>query len=172
MQALVQPEPVSWTPDMGSITLTYDARNVQGFRWEQGIPADDGLTWHTIGEGSTLILAPSPETLRCCYRCVACNSQGDSLVSDVVTLLAEPYFSWLQEVSVTPDMLHRALNAGGLDLLVLEGKDLIHVRTGQTVARFNADFGYFVDCSTGLIVAYLDPATGKLAPVVTEADIQ
>lgn len=171
MQVVAQPEPISWTPDMDSIALTFLVHNAQTLRWEQGISADGTTTWTPIGEGNTLTLTPTPETLRCCYRCVAYNAQGETLVSDVITLLAEPYFSWLQTTAVTPDMLQRAFTAGGLDLLVLEDDALIHVRTGQAMARYRADLGYFVDCSTGLIVAYLDPATGKLAPVVTQADI-
>ncbi|MBP3453422.1 MAG: CHAP domain-containing protein [Clostridia bacterium] len=171
MQVVAQPEPISWTPDMGNISLVFQVRNAQGYRWEQRLSANGTTTWTPISEDNTLTLIPTPEALRCCYRCVAYTTQGETLTSDVITLLAEPYFSWLQTTVVTPDMLQRAFNAGGLDLLVLEDDSLVHVRTGQTIARYRADLGYFVDCSTGLIVAYLDSVTGKLAPVVTQADI-
>lgn len=44
---------------------------------------------------------------------------------------------WALEVGATQEMIARALMAGGLDCLVLEGNSVVYVRTGKTIAQYD-----------------------------------
>lgn len=167
MVVISQPTPIQWMPDQMEMTLDFQVEHADAYRWERYV--EDA--WQPIGEGNLLTVAPSLTSLQASYRCVAEDARGNVLTSETVTLLADPYLEWMKTCPVTEEMLVRALNAGGLDVLVLEHNTLIHTRTGQAVARLDNEIGCFVDCATGLAVARLNTETGELEPVVTENDI-
>ena len=104
------------------------------------------------------------DALKHTYRCVAADEAGNVLVSEEAVALAADYMTWLNAADVTDAMLSRALNAGSLDALVLEGDVLVYVRTGEVYANYDAATGYLTDCATGLTIAYIDAATGTIRP--------
>ena len=61
----------------------------------------------------------------------------------------------------------RAIRTGSLNLLTIEGDELVYVRTGKAVARIDRETNCIVDDETGLIVAFID-ADGSIVPIVPE----
>lgn len=163
----VQPESAAWRPGTSEIEFTFAVEDAAGYTWQQGVADASGETVWTDIPGateSTVRISADMESLRHSYRCVAVNATGYTAVSDEVTMLEKTLVDWMNAAEVSEEMLLRALNAGDLDLLVLEGDRLVYVRTGEVIAHYNRENGYIVDDETGLIVAYIDE-TGAIVPV-------
>ena len=84
---------------------------------------------------------------------------------EVNLLLDDELLQWIQEVDATEEMIARAMNAKSLDSLVIEGSNVVHVRSGAVVAYFDAETGYMTDAVSGIVVARVDMETGMVFPV-------
>ena len=98
---------------------------------------------------------------------MAQDEAGNTVVTDGVTMLSRELVDWMHETDVTEDMLARAIRTGSLNLLTIEGDELVYVRTGKAVARIDRETNCIVDDETGLIVAFID-ADGSIVPIVPE----
>ena len=62
------------------------------------------------------------------------------------------------------------MNAESLESLVIEDSNVVYVRTGETVAYFNAETGEIIDTTYNLTVAIVDMETNMIYPVATDAE--
>ena len=105
----------------------------------------------------------------CAEGCTCACHTAEEVVEEEPELPAE-IVEWMATTDVTDDMLERALNASSLESVVIEGSDLIYVRTGEKVGTYNAETGAIKEKSLGLVVAYVDPETNTVRPVVDGDD--
>lgn len=82
--------------------------------------------------------------------------------------LSEEIQQWIDETHPTNEMIARALRASSLDALFLEGTELVHVRTGKSIATYDPETGALTDNELGIVVGYIDPITGSLTSAPAE----
>jgi len=104
-----------------------------------------------------------------CTEDCTCPCHTAEEVAEEPELPAE-IVEWMNTTTVTDEMLERALNASSLESIVIEGSDLIYVRTGEKVGTYNAETGAIKEKSLGLVVAYVDPESNTVRPVVDGDD--
>ena len=165
-------QPVSGAYQGGeSAAFTFVAEGAVAYTWQMDAVGESGeRVWMDVPDatGAELTIPTTVDALKHTYRCVAADAAGNTLVSEEAVALSAEYMTWLNTAEVTEAMLIRALNAGSLDALVLEGDVLVYVRTGEVYANYDASTGYLTDCATGLTIAYVDAATGTICPVTAE----
>ena len=165
-----QPEDAAWVPGADTVTFTAGVTGATHYTWQQGVIDETGaVTWTDLPDtdSATVEIAATMENLACAYRCVAQDEAGNTVVTDGVTMLSRELVDWMHETDVTEDMLARAICTGSLNLLTIEGDELVYVRTGKAVARIDRETNCIVDDETGLIVAFID-ADGSIVPIVPE----
>jgi len=69
------------------------------------------------------------------------------------------------EVEVTEAMLARAMKASSLDSMMLEGTQLIHVRTGEAFATYDPETGLLTDNELGVVFARVDLEKKVIIPI-------
>ena len=133
------------------------------YRWEKLVDGE----WIAVegAEASELKVEANAETMKYAYRCTAVLTDGSELISEEITLVREDIAQWLNETEVTEEMLARAVQAKSLDTLVIEGANVVHVRTNETVAYYDAETGCIIDAKSGMEVAWLDAETGMIYPI-------
>ena len=146
----------------GGVELTFAVSDENAsYIWERGALNDAGeLVWETAAEGSAYTVPATVEGMKYVYRCTA-----GALVSEPVKAVRDDIYEWLNTADVTDDMLARALNAASLESLVLEGEALVYVRTGETLATYDAETGYLIDVELNIPVGMLDRETGAIKPI-------
>ena len=146
----------------GGVELTFAVSDENAsYIWERGALNDAGeLVWETAAEGSAYTVPATVEGMKYVYRCTA-----GALVSEPVKAVRDDIYEWLNTADVTDDMLARALNATSLESLVLEGEALVYVRTGETLATYDAETGYLIDVELNIPVGMLDRETGAIKPI-------
>lgn len=146
----------------GGVELTFAVSDENvSYIWERGTLNDAGeLVWETAAEGSAYTVPATVENMKYVYRCTA-----GALVSEPVKAVRDDIYEWLNTADVTDDMLARALNAASLESLVLEGEALVYVRTGETLATYDAETGYLIDVELNIPVGILDRETGAIKPI-------
>lgn len=97
------------------------------------------------------------------YRCVVQIGES-SLPSDEIRLASEALTKWIAG-GATEEMYRRAMSSPSLESMVLEGDELIYVRTGRALAHYDEKHGMLVDDATGKPVAALDEETGMVYPL-------
>jgi len=99
-------------------------------------------------------------------------TEGCECACHVVVEEADPYIAevtaWAEETGATPEMVERALNASSLESIVIEGDKLIYVRTGETVAYYDAESGELREPRYYVLFAYLDQETLTIVPLHAE----
>ena len=68
---------------------------------------------------------------------------------------AELLKAWIAETNPTTEMIERAKLAASLESLVLEGENLVYVRTGEVIATYNAETNALVDLATGEVIGFI-----------------
>mgnify|MGYP004659011693 CR=1 FL=1 len=166
LNILTQPAQGGWQPGYEQMVLVFDVENAVHYGWQYALCTGAEPEWQEVpgAENPGLMLNVSMETLKYQYRCIATGADGQTAISNAVTLVAPELALWLNQQPVTEAMLARAMQADSLESVVLEDGKLVYVRTGKTVASLNGD-GYLIDEETGLIVAVMD-GPGNIVPVV------
>ena len=166
LNILTQPAQGGWQPGYEQMVLVFDVENAVHYGWQYALCTGAEPEWQEVpgAENPGLMLNVSMETLKYQYRCIATGADGQTAISNAVTLVAPELALWLNQQPVTEAMLTRAMQADSLESVVLEDGKLVYVRTGKTVASLNGD-GYLIDEETGLIVAVMD-GPGNIVPVV------
>lgn len=145
-----QPE-ISYAPWDGvseSAELKYEVDGAASYKWERGLIGENGeITWEDVSSanGDTLQVNTTVDDLKYVYRCTALDAAGAVIASsDEVTLVRWELVQWMatSETPVTVEMLLRAMKAttNGLESMVLEGNQLIYVRTGEVFATMDENY--------------------------------
>lgn len=145
-----QPE-ISYAPWDGvseSAELKYEVNGAASYKWERGLIGENGeITWEEVSSANsgTLQVNTTVDDLKYVYRCTALDATGAAIAtSDEVTLVRRELAQWMatSETPVTEEMLLRAMKAtaNGLEGMVLEGNQLIYVRTGEVFATMDENF--------------------------------
>ena len=116
------------------------------------------------------MLNVSMETLKYQYRCIATGADGQTAISNAVTLVAPELALWLNQQPVTEAMLTRAMQADSLESVVLEDGKLVYVRTGEVLATYDAETGLLIDTELEIPVAMLDQENGVIIPLRLEEE--
>lgn len=161
MTIIAQPES-NWQPGDEGTSLSFIVENAVSYLWQQGSMNRDGsMSWNDIlnSNTSTLSFYTDESTLPYAYRSIATDADGATVTSEAtyVTELAKIVggIKWLYEYKPSWEMIERALRAGSLDKIVLEGDYFIDVRTGKSVAYVDPKTNYVIDLNTQLIIAQL-----------------
>ena len=162
-----QPRGEAWAFGEAEATLAFCVAGAESYLWQRGKAGSDGDTvWEAVdgGEAGCLALTVDMQALRYQYRCVARMSDGAQIESDPVTLIRAELVDWLNAQDVRDEsMLRRAMSAGSLESIVIEGANVVYVRTGEIVATYDAQTGAIVDADCGLTVAYV--VDGAIRPL-------
>lgn len=163
----MEPSTDAWTYGDATSTLSFLVPSGASWQWQRRL--DDGA-WEDIAGAAreNLTLTTDMDALRYVYRCVAVDAEGEEQVSDEAAYVSADIRAWLNGGSVTEPMLRRALGARSLESLVLEGDELVYVRTGESVATYDAETGAVVDKVYGVTVAYVDAQTGAMVAVAQQ----
>jgi len=78
--------------------------------------------------------------------------------------LSEEILAWIESDNPTEEMIERAKKASSLDSLMLEGSNLVYVRTGTVIATYNVETGELTDSKLGVVVGVIDTQTYALIP--------
>ena len=159
----VQPEAAAWDGKSNEAAVNFIVDGAAAYRWEKLVDGE----WIAVegAEASELKVEANAETMKYAYRCTAVLTDGSELISEEITLVREDIAQWLNETEVTEEMLARAVQAKSLDTLVIEGANVVHVRTNETVAYYDAETGCIIDAKSGMEVAWLDAETGMIYPI-------
>ena len=166
LNILIQPVQGGWKPGQAQTVLLFDVENAVAYQWQYAPCTGSEPEWQDVPDAANpgLMLTASMESLKYQYRCTASGEDGQTAVSNAVTLIDPSLALWMNQQTVTEAMLARALQAESLESVVLEDGKLVYVRTGKAVASLNGD-GYLIDEETGLIVAVMDDQS-NIVPVV------
>ena len=164
---IVLTQPASYAWQQGSTTLTFTVQNAVSYQWQYALYTDGEPAWSDVpgGDASELSVSMEVDSAKYMYRCTATAANGISVLSNEVTLVTPELIRWINEGSVTMDMLNRAMSAKSIDSMTLENDTLVYVRNGKVYARYDSATGAVTDEETGLVVAYMDAQTGMMYPV-------
>lgn len=159
----VEPANAAWDGVSEQMTIAYSAGAEAVYGWEKLVDGE----WVKIegADAAELTLDATVENMKYSYRCVATLENGETMISSEVTLVSAEIVEWVNANEVTQEMVVRAMDAKTLDTLVIEGSNVIHVRTGAVVAYFDEVTGYMTDAVSGIAVARVDMETGMVYPV-------
>ncbi len=122
-----------------------------------------GEEWKEIATGAVLEIGTSRKHLLAQYRCTrngAVVAQGYPTREDIRL--------WAAENEVTDAMLLRAVDTTTLEAVVVEGGQLVYVRTGEAIATVNAETGEVIDLEHQIPVAYFNAEDGELHSINAE----
>ena len=166
-----------WDGKSEEVTLSFTIPGASSYVWEQGLfsysmepDANGNYTWidWTVIEGQngpTLAMDAAVDTLKYLYRCTAKTEEGTTIATSAEQELVKSEIrQWaaVNEDYVTDEMIVRAVKAGGIEVMVLEGNELIYVKAGGPVATYNPETHELIDSYLGVAVAKYDPETGKM----------
>ena len=162
----MQPVNEAWNGADEQVSVSFSVDGEATYSWEKLVDGE----WVKVegAEAAELTVTADTENLKYAYRCVAALENGEVIVSEEITLVREDIAQWLNETEATEDMLARAMAAKSVDSMVVEGDEVVYVRTGKVYARIDRVTGYLIDEETGLVVARVDLENGMIYPIGSE----